>query len=125
MKKSLLFVALAALFIFSACQGETLENTVWLHVDSTMNTSGTTVLTRDSIKLDFVSDDEGVYKHVHRTDRTTDEKRITFFYTYDGSHGSFSVYDTYEFDIRGENMEVHKKYEEGSDTVIYVNIYSE
>ncbi len=126
MKKSLLLVALAALFALCSCQGESLENTVWLYVDSTTNTTGSEVLTRDSITLDFISNDEGKWKHVHRTDRNNDVERVTFFYTFDGSHGAFSVYDTYEFDIRGESMEVHKQKDVPfGDTLIYTKIYSE
>ncbi len=125
MKKSLLLAALAALFAFSACQEPTLQNSVWLYVDSMTNTSGTQVLQRDSITLDFVSDDEGRWKHVFRDDRNVDEERITFFYTFDGKHGAFSVYDTYHFDIRGDSMDVYKKNDFLADTLVFANIYSE
>jgi ribosomal protein S4E len=94
-------------------------------VDSTMNSDSTLVLTRDTTRLDFISNESGNYKYIHVTDRNTTKDYATFFYTYDGSHGSYSVNKTYAFDVKGSIMEVHLMNVPGSDTVIYTKIYDE
>lgn len=118
-------IGIATLLCATACQQDSLENTVWLNVDSLLNTDSTEVLTRDSTTLDFINDESGTYKHVHITERATTKDYATFFYTYDGSHGSYSVKQTYAFDVKGSLMEVHLMNVPGSDTLIYTKIYDE
>lgn len=125
MKKPLLIVGAALLLMATACHKDSLENTVWLHVGNLMNSDSTQVLVRDSTTLDFIDDESGTYKCIHETTRDTTTERATFFYSYDGSHGSYSVKQTYAFDVKGSLMEVHLMNVPGSDTLIYTKIYDE
>lgn len=120
----LLTVSLVALMA-AGCKNESLQNTVWLHTNLIYNSDSSQVLVRDSTRLDFIDDESGNYKHVHVTDRSTTTDRAVFFYTIENNHGTYSVNDTYEFDVKGSIMEVHKKNALGGDTVIYNLIYSE
>lgn len=134
MKKLLILPVGLALLLAAGCKKDSLQNTVWLHTDLMYNSDSTEILVRDSTRLDFIDDESGRYKHVHVTDRATSTDRAVFFYTIENGHGTYSVNDTYEFDVKGSTMEVHKKNVPSSDplinvpfsdTLIYNLIYSE
>ncbi len=125
MKKTLLLSLALPALLAVGCKKESLQNTVWLHTDVTYSSDSTEVLVRDSTRLDFIDDESGKYRHVHVTDRSTTTDHAVFFYTMENDHGTYSVNDTYEFDVKGNIMEVHKKNVPNSDTLIYNLIYSE